>query len=55
MTFDGVVTWWDVSQCIPGRINEIDLKATTGQVERQGDCIIIAAGTSGYVIEAASG
>lgn len=33
----------------------MDLKATTGQVERHGDCIIIAAGTTGYVIEAASG
>lgn len=33
----------------------MELKATTGQVERHGDCIIIAAGTNGYVIEAASG
>ena len=55
MTFEGVVTWWDISQETPGKINEMELKATTGQVERHGDCIIIAAGTTGFVIEAASG
>lgn len=56
VTFDGVVAWWDISSASPVKINEMELKAMTGQVERHGkDCIVIAAGMSGYVIEAASG
>lgn len=58
MTFDGVVSWWDISQIdngSPKKIREMELKATAGQVERHYDSIVIAAGTNGYVIDAASG
>lgn len=56
VTFDGVVTWWDISQQTPAKINEMELKATTGQVERySSDCLVVAAGSSAYLIEAPSG